>query len=187
MGGVKYYHVPDLFNLPFQRALEAISAYEILRMKCSLDYLKKHTKRMDEILEAPKFGFSSAMEIQRLNNQLKERLEFAFIPDHIYNLAAVVFFDDNEKPEHFDSVYAQKKIVHWKKHTATLDFFLQKRIRELVPFLDAPAENLQTYLALIEEVNKKHLENISTKLQELPQEAMKSSPSASSAKETQPN
>lgn len=172
IGGVDYYEMDDLFNIPYKRGLAAMSVYEELRMKCSYEYIKAHADAMDNILTAPKFNMTSAMQMKKLNDQLKERLTWITDLDLAYKLAAVVFFDTTEKPELYEPKYAAEKIALWKKHEGVGDFFLREPLQRLVPFLKDAELNLKVYSEVISELNKVHLENIYSKLSPLQKEAL---------------
>jgi hypothetical protein len=166
VGGIDYYEMDDLFNMPYKRALKAFSVYEELRMRCTYEYLKAHCQAIDNILNATKFNVNNLVELKRLNNQLRERLEFVVPEDIGYKLASVVFFDDAESPIDYDAAYAQKKIAHWKKHMRSADFFLQTPLQRLIPFLKEREENLEMYFKVAEELTKMHLESIFSNLSE---------------------
>jgi hypothetical protein len=78
----------------------------------------------------------------------------------MYKLAAVVFFDQHENPLVYEYEYGKEKIASWKKETTLRDFFLQKPIMELIPYLQYAAENLEAYDGLVKQINKVHLQSI---------------------------
>lgn len=158
-GGVVYYQFDDIFNVPFERALTALDFYEELRMRTSRDLLLLHVTAVDEQLNKGKLT-----EVAKLNQQLKERLEFIIEPDLLYKLASVVFFDKNESPYIYDYKYGQDKIKNWKKESEMNAFFLQMPLIKLVPFLADCEIDFQAYSKMVEKLNRVHLENISSNL-----------------------
>ncbi len=176
-GGITYYEFDDLFNLPYQRGLEAIAVYEEMRMKCTREYLLKHTEANADILGRQKFGVNELLEMKRLNDQLHERLEWVMDTDIVYKLASVVFFDSTEKPERYEPKYALEKIARWKKDTEVTDFFALAPLKKLVPFLGESSLNFRAYSAAQHEINQLHWANISGSS---PQAGEKSSSAASS-------
>lgn len=159
-GGVDYFQHTDEMNLPYKRALKALTIYKELEMKCDRYYLDQHLAAMDAILEGRKFNIDSMVKLKILQAQLKERVQWIIVPDHVYKLASVRFFDANENPNDYDWKYAAKKIEHWKKHENVKDFFLREPIVRLIPFLkDAPVD-FQTFSEAIEEMERVTLASI---------------------------
>jgi hypothetical protein len=153
VGGIKYYQFDDAFNTPCERALKALTYYEELRMRCTRDYLEKHCQAVKEVLSNTK------IDVQRLavlNQQLLDRLELIIEPDIAYKLASVVYFDKNESPYVFDDKYAAKKVEHWKKHKGVHDFFLQKPVQALIPFINGSEVNLDIYSEVVRNLNRIH-------------------------------
>lgn len=161
-GNIWYYEFDDVFNLPYQRGLQAIHAYEELRMKCDRDYLLQHTELIDDLL-SKSITLDEISRIKAANNQLKERLNWIVIPDQAYKLASIVFFDANEDPVNYDYKYAQEKIERWKQNEDVSSFFLQQRVSKLMPFLKGYDGNFLHYSKLVEEANRNHLKNLSLK------------------------
>lgn len=164
-GGVDYYQYDDLFNLPYDRGLKALVYFQEVRLNCDRAFLEAHVAAIRNALtitaKHPSLDFNT---IHVLNEQLGQRLSLPPDTELLYKLASVVFFDKNEKPETYEFAYGAKKIALWKKNTSVLDFFLQKPIQELLPFLKDVGENLQTYHTMMQEVNQYHLATLSANL-----------------------
>ena len=131
LNNIQYYQFDDIFNLPYQRGMTALAFYEECRMGVDRAYLEQHTKAVDELLGAYKINI---YKINALNQQLKERTEFFTDSDLLYKLASVVFFDSKENPKKYEQDYNERKIKAWKESN-TADFFLQKPLQDLIPFL----------------------------------------------------
>ena len=157
IAGVEYYQFNDVFNLPYERGLMALAIYEETRMRCSREYLEKHVDTIRKILNSEKINLFS---INQLNEQMSERLNLALDVDLLYRLASVVFFDKNENPTIYEPEYCQKKIEFWKKHKGVADFFLQKPLLELMPFLQNVDFDLSTYSQMNQELNKIHSDRL---------------------------
>src|ERR1043166_7312022 len=78
--GVKYFCYDDSFRVPTGRALTALAIYEELRMRCSEEYLTKHTRAMEIILSDP--AKINIQTIAVLNKNLQERLKMAPLPKY---------------------------------------------------------------------------------------------------------
>ena len=157
--GKVYYHFADNFKIPTGRGLCAIAIYEELRMRCSVDYLEKHCKAIDILLN-PTDKKIMLTEIAQIHNNLKERLALAPFPDHIYKLASVIFFDETENPFSYDFEYNKKKIEEWKKDSELLDFFLTMQFTDLMPIGSISKEQRQAYLKTTELIDKIHQQKI---------------------------
>jgi hypothetical protein len=153
VAGKDYYRHNDVFNLPYERGLMALAAYEECRMGVNREYLDAHTAKVREILSAQKVDI---FELHRLNEQLKERLVFVHDTDLLYKLASIVFFDKNENPAVYEPDYSRAKIEFWKKHRGAADFFLQKPLRELIPFLNMSGDDLKASLEVAAKIRQVH-------------------------------
>jgi hypothetical protein len=161
--GKDYYRFVDPFNLPPVRGLKAVTFYEEARMRCSIEYLQRHTEAMEAILTDP--AKIDIFKIKQLNDQLKERIMWKMPEvELMYKLASVVYFDKSEHPANYDFVYNEKKIAGWKQEGSAFDFFMQEPLRILMPFMSEPEESLQKYSLMLQEVNAIHLGNISSLL-----------------------
>lgn len=152
--GTKYYMFEDPFNMPSGRAFTALAYYEEFRMRCTYDYLKLHCRAVDILLGNPKK--INLTEIWQIHRNLKERVELVPIPDHIYKLASVVFFDESESPYAYDFNYGQKKIELWKQNPDILDFFLSTPLTDLMPSLRSESIGLKTFLPVVEQMDIAH-------------------------------
>lgn len=159
VGGKKYFMYADQMEVPAGRQFAALTIYNEMEMRCSREYLELHCKAMDNILSDPKkihIGY-----IGQLNFNLKERLDLMVIPEFIYKLASVVFFDETESPYRYDFEYNEKKIAAWKKDKgATLDFFLSTPLITLVPFLKEQKTVSPIFLKIAEQIDAIHRQHL---------------------------
>lgn len=160
IGGVDYYQHTDEMNMPYRRALKALTFYKELDMKCDRLYLESHIKAMENLFAGKKIGFEEMSKMKRLNDQLKERVQWVVVDDHVYKLASVRFFDSTENPNDYDFKYNEKKIALWKAHEPAKDFFLREPILRLVPFLGSAQIDLESYSTVVEELKTAHLDYI---------------------------
>jgi hypothetical protein len=159
--GVTYYQFDNAFDTPSGRALTALTIYEEFNQRCDKEYLKLHCKAVDKILSSrDKINLTTLVLI---HHNLKERLEMVQLPEHIYKLASVLFFDKTESPYSYDFAYNDKKIKRWKEAEGTLDFFLRQPFKDLMPSTMLRSRDAQTYFNVAEKVNELH----QTDLQEL--------------------
>jgi hypothetical protein len=128
--------------------------YTEMEMNCNKDYLLTHTKAMDKVLSNPK---SIRIDyIIQMNINLKERLELMPLEEYIYKLASVIFFDKSESPYSYDWEYNKQKIERWKAAGGTLGFFSKTPLADVVPSLNMPDKDTQTYLMVTKMVNETH-------------------------------
>lgn len=154
-GGTKYYRFADITNLPYERGLMAMHVYSEVDMRCSRQFLIHYADAIDKLLHSNKIDI---FKINQLNEILKQRLTMTTDTELLYKLASVCFFDKTENPSVYEPEYADKKIAKWKKDNKAHDFFLQKPLLELMPFLQSVDTDLDTYSAICQEINKIHSE-----------------------------
>jgi hypothetical protein len=162
LGGVTYYQFDSAFDMPINRAMASTWIFEELRMRVDREYLEKHVRAM-EILTNPKRGEGLNIgAIILLNRNLKERLELAPFPDHLFKLGSVSYFDETENPYAYDIKYNEQKIARWKAsgEAEMLDFFSQRLIPDLLPSLKHYNIDAQTFLETMEQNNNRHLSHL---------------------------
>jgi hypothetical protein len=163
IGGTTYYMFDNQFEVPTGRQMAAIAVYEEMNMRCTREYLDMHTRAMDKILGMKRLTITECTYIAQLNNNLKERLELMPLPDFIYKLASVVFFDRSESEFSYDYAYNEKKIKKWKAAGGTLDFFSTRLAKDLIPSLTMPEASSKMYFQVASQIDKihhKHLTDI---------------------------
>lgn len=154
-GRTKYYRFADITNLPYERGLMALVAYNELDMRCSRDFLIRYQGAIDDILHQQKIDI---FKIQQLNELLKQRLQMPTDVDLLYKLASICFFDKSENPAVYEPAYAEKKIAKWRKDKGVRDFFMQTPLLELMPFLKSANTDLDTFSELQKEIKMIHSE-----------------------------
>lgn len=158
LGSTTYYMFDQSEEVPTGRMLAALAVYNEMDMKVDKEYLELHTKAMEKLLSDPKK--INVMYIAQLNLNLKERLELMPLPDFVYKLASVVFFDNTESPYSYSFEYNKKKIEDWKKSGDTLDFFLSRLSSELIPSLRPATGNTKMFFQVAEQVAGIHLTDL---------------------------
>lgn len=144
----------DQTEVPTGRQFAALMVYNEMDMRCTKEYLEMHCKAMDKLLSDPKkiqIGY-----ISTLNQNLKDRLGLMVLPDFVYRLASVVFFDEKESPYKYELEYNAQKIEAWKADPKMMDFFLNTPLQTLVPFLKAQEGVSPIYSAVAEQVGEIH-------------------------------
>lgn len=158
LGGTTYYMFDQTAEVPTGRMLAALAVYTEMEMKVDKAYLELHTKAMEKLLSDPKK--INVMYIAQLNLNLKERLELMPLPDFVYKLASVIFFDKTESPYSYSFEYNAKKIEGWKKSDDTLDFFLSRLSSELIPSLKPATGNTKMFFRVAEQIAGIHLTDL---------------------------
>jgi hypothetical protein len=152
--GVDYWMYDSALEIPTGRFFAAMGVYTEMEMNCNKEYMLSHCKAMEKLLSDPKK--ISLQYIMQLNINLRERLDLMPMPDYIYKLASVVFFDKSESLYSYDYEYNKKKIEIWKAAGGSLDFFSKTPLAELVPSLNMPEKDTQTYLTVTNMVAEIH-------------------------------
>jgi len=160
VGERHYFRFDDVFNMPYDRGLKTLVYYRELDMNCDSALLKAHTQAFDNVLASEKITINELIELKKLNDHLKQRLQLPKEPDLMYKIASVVFFDQFENPYTYEFKYGEKKILFWKKHATLAGFFLQKPLKELIPYLNFAGENLEQFSQMTQKVSLQHLDNL---------------------------
>lgn len=161
--GVQYYYIKDVMNTNSHRGLCAIDVYDKFEMRCDRNYLESLEAAMNRILSNPQS--INIQELVELRMRLRERLDFALPPEKIiWELAAVMFFDENESPYKYDDEYCNNvKIPRWRRDFKNInDFFLSIPTRHLIILPDISKVDIQGTLNIIEELNKIQLQRLSS-------------------------
>lgn len=154
LGGKRYFQFSNQEEVPTGRQFAALMIYNEMDMRVTREYLELHTKAFDKVVSDPKkihLGY-----LIQMNENLKDRLNLMITPDFIYKLASVVYFDGDESPYRYDLDYNDAKIKQWKKDGRTYDFFLRRRLLDLVPFLAAQEGVSDIYSQIAEQVEGIH-------------------------------
>lgn len=162
--GVDYYHIQDAFKLPTGRGLCTLMFYEEMNQRTTRDYLKDHVRANEILFSDPKKINIGALVL--INHNLKERLDLAVFPDHVYKLASVMFFDKTEHPYEYNVKYNQEKIEKWKNTPGVLGFFLRTPLKDLINFSQLPEPNAEQFFQvseMIDELHHKDLQDVLSK------------------------
>ncbi len=157
IGARHYFRMDSHLNIPYERALSTLLFYQELDLNCDREFLLKHAQAVNAVLTSNPIDI---YRIKLLNDQLLQRLELPKHPELMYKLASVVFFDQDENPAVYEWEYGQRKIGFWKESTSLADFFLQKPIVELIPYLEYAGENLETFSRMTEKASDQHLASV---------------------------
>ena len=149
---VKYYEFKDKNSMPFQRGLDALIFFEELQNGVTRDYILNHIEVMKKCTEV-KNGKSLDLKNMFIEiARFEERLKYIISPEIIYKVASVAFIDDKESVLRYDHEYNKHKIESWKKYGD--GFFLHEPLKRLIPFLSQYGETSQTYLRIVEQIEK---------------------------------
>jgi hypothetical protein len=154
-----YYEFMDFNEIPCERGFNCLTFYNELQMKCSRDYLLAFSAALDTVVNDNK-GIKIT-DIVKLNQQLKERLEYLFETEIAYKLCSVVFFDETENPFRYNLKHGLKKATLFKEVPLD-DFFFQKPIVKLIPYISTWSKDFTEYCELTTAMTEKHIKVIST-------------------------
>lgn len=157
LNGKKYFMYEDSTKAPTGRQLAALAIYEEFNMRMDKDYALAHVRAMEVLLNSNPIKLTV---IAQINQNMKERLGLAILPEHVYKLASVIFFDESESPYSYDYGYNNKKIEEWKANGGTLAFFLKTPLKDLIPSLQLPEESAATYFQVSEMIANLHLTDL---------------------------
>jgi len=164
VGGKQYFMFDNEMEVPTGRQMSALFIYGEMQMRCDRKYLVDHCNAMKKVLSNPKT--IDLTTIMKLNNNLEERVGLMILPEFIYKLASVTFFDKTESPYNYDYAYNAKKIEKWKAAGGTLDFFLKTPLKDLIPSLKLPESNADHYFQVAgqgDKLNQDDLQQVLSK------------------------
>ena len=162
VGGTRYFMFSDQTEVPTGRQFSALAIYNEMDMRCDKAYLQDFLTAMKKVIDNQK-KIQLTIMAQLINN-MEERLNLIVLPEFIYKLASVVFFDESESPYTYDWEYNEKKMERWKKEGATLDFFFATPLVDLIPSLKSQKSVSPIYLGIAEKVAKIHREHLTSVL-----------------------
>lgn len=174
-GEVPYFNFTDSFNIPCERAMDALHIYQEFKNRTDDIYLKAFCMTKQNLYKKNPIN---VFELKKLDDQLQERIEMALPPPRIIeNLASVTYFDETENPYKYDRAYAEQKIAKWKTEKifdkddleVGYDFFLSKAINSLLPSFQLDEDSFQQYLQIAKMIDLEHLKTIGSELS-LPQQ-----------------
>lgn len=154
-GGIKYYKFSNQLDAPAGRQMAALGIYDEIEMRCDKKFLVDYCNAAEKIMSQPKINIQ---QLALLNAHLKERLDLVPLPEFVYKLASVIYFDNNEPIAEYDYDYNQKKIEHWKAHGGTLDFFMTTPLRHMMPSLGMRIEDIKTFSLMVKKIDSIHRE-----------------------------
>jgi hypothetical protein len=146
-------------DVPTARMLAAQGVYLEMEMRCDKEYLEDHCRAVDKILNENKKGINVTY-LAQLNMNLRERINLMPLPDFVFKLASVIFFDESESEISYDWAYNEKKIAKWKQDPQLLDFFLNRLATELIPSLKPAAKSTNMYFQVAEKIDKIHRDKL---------------------------
>lgn len=168
--GVAYFHFTDTFNIPVERAMDALHIYQEFKNRTDDEFLKAHCSAKQELYKKNPID---VFALKKLDDQLQERLEMALPPSRIIErMSSVYYFDESENPYKFDRAHGDKKIKAWREADAegeivnadgekeSLDFFLSMPIKDLIPSFDLSNIDFQNYLKIADMMDGIHLQTI---------------------------
>lgn len=139
--GVDYYKFSTGYNAYYERYMAGMDRINEIEQRVDTKYMDTFQKLLDQYLNKGELS-----NIAILNNNLRERRQYVFNVELLYNLASVWFFDKSENCYTYDYEYAEKKIARWKKDKDLLAFFLQTELKNYIPLPDIVSKNMLTYL-----------------------------------------
>lgn len=154
----KYYQCATATDLAAGRGLNAMIFYEEFRMKCDKEYLELHVRATEKLLAGDKgvVTLNHLLALKQITGNLLERVNLVAMPDHVFKLASVYFWDESESPYFYDFEYNRKKIEEWKKTPEALSFFLSQPLKEFLPFSKSDAMSAPSYLEIAAQIGQVH-------------------------------
>lgn len=139
-GGVDYYKFNQVADMPVLRAFYAMGKWQEFEAKAS----NKHLIAYLDAVEVAN-NKQNNNQIAVLTNQLRERLDWLFDIETVYEIAAAYYFDKNESLYEINELHNKKKIENWVQNGAA-SFFLSMNLKQYLPHFVMQKEHLVEYL-----------------------------------------
>lgn len=157
--GETFFMHRDPLNTLAGRGLTSMMFFEELLMRCDVNYLKDYCQAVRSIFSDPKR--IDILQLATITQHLEERVNFlAAIPEHVYKMASVVFFTENECPFRYDQEIGMKRVAEWKEAPGMYSFFLRTPLSQLIPCLQLPEANSPVFLQVQEKIAEIHLKTL---------------------------
>jgi len=154
---VRYYWFDDVMSMSVERSYAAMVYWHELSSSCTKEYLEQHAKAMDVLLNDPKGP--QFTKIAKLNEMLKERLNFAIMPNTAYKMVGVIFFDESEDPTRVDYKHLSKKAKDFAECPIDSFFFLTP-ISKYVPIGNTSVSALGSFLDQAQDRSEKMMKDL---------------------------
>lgn len=128
--GVQYYRMKKDTQIPYgryKRMQEFMLEYDLrMKLETFIAYLADLKKNL--------FGAVGTVNLEnafKVISKMEARAHLAFSPQQAYNLATIVYFDDNENLYGYDEDHNKKKVKSWMEDKK-VDFFYTRPLDELL-------------------------------------------------------
>ena len=129
----------DETEMPAGRAMHALDIYSKVEEKANKLY---HQTAYTAIFDNLNKG--KLVNAAQIAQNALERINHISNADLLYELASVLYIDENENPYEYNYEYAEKKIALWRKDGLE-SFFSRTPLRDYIPSFGTSGMNFQTY------------------------------------------
>lgn len=151
-GGKRFYRFKEEYRQSTGRYKYYYAALREVDLRADLNTLKEYISAFKNILDGGKNGKQISLEaLWKLIFNLESRINLAFEPAGVKNLAAIAYFDETEDLTSYDAEYGKQKVKLWEDH-GIHDFFLTRPIGELLGLNSTLDESFLTYLKTAEQI-----------------------------------
>lgn len=164
--GKRYYRFKDEYRMSTGRYKYYYDTLKAIELKLSLENLQQYIDAFEKCLN----GTGKKKEIRIgdlwiLIINLKSKVKLAFDVSTVKKLAAIAYFDDTEDLTSFNEKYGDEKIKIWEENNQH-DFFLTRRIGELLNVKGISDDSFQEHLAELEMISNQINFNLRTVLED---------------------
>lgn len=152
----------DETEIPAGRAMHALDIYGKLEEKADKHY---HQLTYKAIFDQANKG--NLIKVGQMAQNALDRINHITNADLLYELASVLYIDENENPYEYSYEYAEKKIALWRKDGLE-SFFSRTPLRDYLPSFGTSGMNFQTYTEAQRKELLLHLKNHLSQLSEDP-------------------
>lgn len=151
-GARRFYRFKEEYRQSTGRYKYYYAALREVDLRADLNTLRQYIDAFKKILTGGKSGKQISLEeLWKLIFNLETRINLAFEPAGVKNLAAIAYFDETEDLTTYNQEYGKEKIKLWEDH-GIHDFFLTRPIGELLGLNNTLDESFLDYLKTAEQI-----------------------------------
>lgn len=144
--GTQYYRFAKEIIMPYGRYQMVQTYFLEHELKLSFKLFKQYIQTAKDFINVGKLD-----KVMETLLKMEARAELAFSPEQAYNLASIVYFDENEDLYKYDLSYNKTKINRWRED-GDLGFFYTEPLSELLGLKNFLEQDLVDYIKTAEQI-----------------------------------
>lgn len=149
--GTKYYHFPNLADIPMKRFHSA----QVEEKYLTFGFTKAYGDKIIALGKSLAFDGSRSdkqkiQDMYQVFLNMEQRLGYISSEEHYLRLAAIYYLIDDEPEGEVVEAFTMKKIKLWSEDPAAKDFFIQRVFQAIAGSANIALEQIKSYLEIAE-------------------------------------